>query len=342
MAVLVSPAQHAEQLAWVRAARPLLSRKLKQEIRHFAFLFTPTPEVFPGVWGPAEQPRFEDELNKLRRSLREYKDALVIRLSGERLVNDARIAQLREKSWYRAAARRYAKDYPKAQAMLEEFVASPRRSLDRLCAALETFYKSVMQPLFGPIDARLRRDVEMRKSLLGQHGLTAALRTLTPEIAVERDKNPRQCAIRFGDLETVRTLTEDSALTLVPSYFIWPRMQAFFLQRKDGALNCMIVYPLPALPGRVRGVPDRKTATRLLSALGENSRLRIVELLAQRDLSTRELAGFLRTSEAVVSRHLRVLYEAGAVDRRRHSYFVLYSLRREALHELWDALSALI
>jgi DNA-binding transcriptional ArsR family regulator len=224
--------------------------------------------------------------------------------------------------------------------MLEEFVASPRRSLDRLCEVLEAFYEGVMEPLMGTIDARLRSDVKMREGLLRVHGLAAVLRTLTPQLAVERE-NARQCAIRFGGLDVVRTLTEHSSLTLVPSYFASPQMQAFLLQREDGGLDCTIVYPLPALPPGTQGISNRKGATRLLRALGETSRLRIIEMLAQRDLSTRELAGFLRTSEPVVSRHLRVLYEAGAVNRRRDSYFVLYSLRREALQELRDVLNGL-
>ena len=339
MAVLFAPAQHAEQLAWVRRARPLLSRELKREIRHFAFLFARTPEVFPGVWPATEQRDVAQELATLRRSLRAYSDALLIRLSGERLIDDLRVAQLRKKRWYRAAARRYGEDHPETRAMLEEFVDSPTRSLERLCGALESFYDGVMQPLFGPIDTRLRRDVEMRKMLLG-HGLAALLRTLTAELSVERE-SARQCTIRFGAQDKARTFAEHSTLTLVPSYFSWPHMQAFLFQRRHGALDCTIVYPLPTLSSSAHGIPNPKAATRLLSALGESSRLRIVELLAQRDLSTRELAGFLRTSEPVVSRHLRVLYEAGAVDRRRHSYFVLYTLRREALQEIGDVLSGL-
>ncbi len=340
MAVLFAPAQHAEQLTWVRRARPSISRELKREIRHFGFIFARTPEVFPGVWPAAEQRDFARELAVLRRALRPYTDALLIRLSGERLVDDARIAQLRKKSWYRNAARRYAEDHPQARAMLEEFVASPRSSLDRLCASLEAFYNGVMEPLMGSIDAQLRRDVEMRTGILRLHGLAALLRTLTPDVTVRRE-NRRHCTIRFGASDSVRILTERSSFTLVPSYFTWPQVQSFFLRRKNGGVDCTLVYPLPALPATARNIPNRTAAARLLNALGERSRLRIIELLAQRDLSTRELAGFLQTSEPVVSRHLRVLYEAGVLQRRRESYFVLYRLRREALHALRDMLKGL-
>lgn len=320
----------------MRRARPLLGRTLKREMQHFHFFFDHPSDVFPAVWDSAESD-FDGELEALRRGVSAYTDAVLRRLSGERLVDDRRLDAMRKPSWYRAAAKRYARQHPRGAAMLDEFTASPARSLDRFCAMLRSFYDEVMEPLLGPIDVRLRRDLEMRRDVMRTHGLSAVLRTLSPQLTAVRE-SATLCAIRLGDTDVTRSLTSGSALTLTPSYFTGPDVRAFLLKR-PGGLDCAIVYPLPP-PRSARTTADRMRTLGMLVALGERSRLRIVELLALRELSTRELAGFLRMSEPVVSRHLRVLHEAGVVERRRQSYFVLYGLRREALAELHDALDA--
>ena len=337
--VLLSPEKHAEQLICVRQARPLVSRGLKGELRHFRFFFQGPPEVFPAVWPPDQQTAFDADLSVLRRSLRAYSDAVLMRLSDERLVSPERIRALRKPAWYRSAVKRYALQHSGCERMLAEFVASPRESLRRFCDMLQLFYDRVMEPLWGAIDARLLGDVEMRTGILRAHGVVALMRTLSPRVAATRE-TAKHCTIRIGDDGPAETLAERSEVTLTPSYFIWPHLQ-MFLMKQPGGLQCSLVYPLPALTTKAQPVPDRKTAIRRLSALGEASRLRIVELLAQRDLSTRELAGYLRTSEPVVSRHLRCLHEAGVVERRRQSYFVLYALRRNALRELREVLDIL-
>jgi DNA-binding transcriptional ArsR family regulator len=81
----------------------------------------------------------------------------------------------------------------------------------------------------------------------------------------------------------------------------------------------------------VKPVPDRSRLASSAFALGNESRLRIVELLQGRDLSTRELAGFLRVAAPLVSRDLQVLLRADLVERYRSGYFVMYRLKSEAL-----------
>jgi DNA-binding transcriptional ArsR family regulator len=70
------------------------------------------------------------------------------------------------------------------------------------------------------------------------------------------------------------------------------------------------------------------------AALGEPSRLQIVELLRQRPLSVSDIVEALGIRQPQVSKHLRVLREAGivaaeAVGRRR-----IHHLRAEAFEEI--------
>lgn len=63
-----------------------------------------------------------------------------------------------------------------------------------------------------------------------------------------------------------------------------------------------------------------------LKAAGESSRLRLLALCRERELSVSDLAHALRQSEPRVSRHLRILCEAGLLQRARQGQWVHYRL----------------
>jgi predicted transcriptional regulator len=69
-------------------------------------------------------------------------------------------------------------------------------------------------------------------------------------------------------------------------------------------------------------------------ALGDEKRLKIVGLLAQKSLCVEELAAILGLSAATVSHHLRKLVEAGLVEASAEGYYNVYSLRAETLREM--------
>jgi DNA-binding transcriptional ArsR family regulator len=75
---------------------------------------------------------------------------------------------------------------------------------------------------------------------------------------------------------------------------------------------------------------DSKTVLGWLKAAGEESRLRLLALCARQELSVSELAEALRQSEPRVSRHLRILCEAGLLERLRQGQWVHYRATRDA------------
>ncbi|MFC7566647.1 ArsR/SmtB family transcription factor [Actinomadura namibiensis] len=75
---------------------------------------------------------------------------------------------------------------------------------------------------------------------------------------------------------------------------------------------------------------------------GGPTRLRILGLPAARPRPTRGIAGLVGLTEAAVSRHLKVLAEAGWVSAERHGYHVYYRLVRDARGRITDALGGLL
>lgn len=71
-----------------------------------------------------------------------------------------------------------------------------------------------------------------------------------------------------------------------------------------------------------------------LSALAEPNRLQIVELLRRKPLAVGEIVDRLRLRQPQVSKHLRVLSEAGLVEVHAVAQKRIYSLRAEPFKEL--------
>jgi ubiquinone/menaquinone biosynthesis C-methylase UbiE len=81
----------------------------------------------------------------------------------------------------------------------------------------------------------------------------------------------------------------------------------------------------------IRPVPERRDASRVVGALkaaGEATRLRALALLTEGELAVGELAQALDQSQPRVSRHLKLLTEAGLVERAPEGAWVFYRLPR--------------
>jgi ArsR family transcriptional regulator len=81
----------------------------------------------------------------------------------------------------------------------------------------------------------------------------------------------------------------------------------------------------------------------LLKALADPVRLRLMSLIASHDggeACVCELTPAFDVSQPTISHHLRVLHEAGLVERERRATWVYYRARPDALSALSTLLSA--
>jgi rhodanese-related sulfurtransferase/DNA-binding transcriptional ArsR family regulator len=78
--------------------------------------------------------------------------------------------------------------------------------------------------------------------------------------------------------------------------------------------------------------------TRITKALGSGNRLRMLELLAQRERSVENLAGLTAMSVANTSRHLQQLRQAGLVRSRKEGLYVYYEISGGGVVRLLQAL----
>jgi ArsR family transcriptional regulator len=79
----------------------------------------------------------------------------------------------------------------------------------------------------------------------------------------------------------------------------------------------------------MRGDADVKDITRVLSALTNPTRLRLVCLLLREELCVCELVDALRIPQYKVSRHLARLRSIGLVEAQRNGRWMYYSIGRQ-------------
>jgi DNA-binding transcriptional ArsR family regulator len=92
---------------------------------------------------------------------------------------------------------------------------------------------------------------------------------------------------------------------------------------------------------------ERELHREALDALGDANRRSIVEILSQGGSSVQEIADQLPISRPAVSRHLRLLKDAGLVSDRAVGTRRIYELRDEGVEairdyfaEVWDQAAA--
>ncbi len=75
-----------------------------------------------------------------------------------------------------------------------------------------------------------------------------------------------------------------------------------------------------------------RDAVLVFKALGDRSRLRILKMLEQKCCCVCELTRVLRLAQPSVSRHLKILKDAGLVRDIRNGQWIDYELSREKLN----------
>ena len=68
---------------------------------------------------------------------------------------------------------------------------------------------------------------------------------------------------------------------------------------------------------------------KILKALGDRSRLRIINMLGEKSLCVCEITEVLKLSQSTVSGHLRLLKDAGLVEDEKDGLWVEYRLCRD-------------
>lgn len=195
----------------------------------------------------------------------------------------------------------------------------PRALLERFLSMLERYWREAFEEEWARLEPELAAGVSEAGHQIEQRGLYGMLRGLWPEVRSD-PQTERFWLERPHDHEVA--IGPDDTLVLAPSAYAWPHVRV----NCDGPWPLGLVFPVSSIAreARPRIPPTQLVGT--LRALADDTRLRALRLIAERPRSTQELAPLVGVSEAALSKHLRVLADAGLLERRREGYYVLYRL----------------
>jgi DNA-binding transcriptional ArsR family regulator len=333
--VLAEPKHHPVQHRWVRQASKLPAG-LKREIEALEFAFRSyVPEfVFPGPTGGLAA--FETELGRLSALPDELVAVEFSRpLRGGAATRDP--AALADPEVRREIARA-AEALPDPTRRLACLVLDdPARLLTEFQQLLHAYWEHAFRTEWSRVEDSLADAVSAAGRDIAARGLHAALAGVSAELRTASANGAATLTLARSHDHEIR-LEPGRHLVLVPSIYVWPHVRV----NCDPPWPPGLVYPAPAVreEGRVSIPPSE--LLRVLRAVADDTRLRMLKVVAERPRSTQELAPLLHISEATCSKHLRVLAEAGVLASTRDGYYVLYSLDHARLLSLTPSISAFL
>jgi DNA-binding transcriptional ArsR family regulator len=333
--VLTEPKHHPVQHQWVRQAARFPAG-LKRQIEALSFAFRSyIPEfAFPGPGGGF--PAFEAELGQL-----DGLPAELVALEFSRPLRGGTASRdpgALSDQRVRAEITKAAEQLPRPARDLARLVLDdPALLLARFRALLHEYWEHAFRAEWSRIEDSLASAVSTAGRDIAARGVGAALQGVSAELRTTSADGAVTLSLARPHDHHVR-LPHGQRLVLVPSRYVWPHVRA----NCDPPWPLGLVYPAPAVreEGQVQIPPGEMF--RVLRALADDTRLRLLSAVAQRPRSTQELAPLLHVSGATCSKHLRVLAEAGLLRSRRDGYYVLYSLDRTRLISLQPSITGFL
>ena len=81
---------------------------------------------------------------------------------------------------------------------------------------------------------------------------------------------------------------------------------------------------------------------KIFKAIGDETRVKILILLSNRNICAKGIAKHLESSEAAVSQHIKILKEANIIIAYKQGYYVMYELNEKVLEEAIGFINLLI
>lgn len=324
--VLLEPKGHPVQHAWVRDMWRL-PVDLRRTVRTLAFLYE---DAIPDSLIPEEEGvrRFEDELERLLALDDEASTFALARPLFYYFEPDAGgPGRLADPSVRERIVEYAAYHGPKARQLGELVVDDPPALRARLAELLQEYWDGAFGAEWERLEPRLLEAVEEVRGRIEAGEVWDFFDELRPAIRVERAE---RAIVRRSGHEHEVEISAESPLLLMPSAYSWPHSRV----NCDAPWPLAMIHPAPFVLRAARTEPAPQELVDVLKALADPTRLRALQLIAERPRSTEELAPLVALAEPGLSKHLRVLSAVGLVTSKRDGYYVLYSIDRERLHAL--------
>lgn len=197
---------------------------------------------------------------------------------------------------------------------------------ERLVAFVRRYWDEIFRLEFERLEFWFLSDITEKARVLRVSDAPSLMAQLSERTGFDRESSELLIRVNLEDSIDGDAL---NALTISPTYFGAPHL---ILTVDPG--HVALCYDLVTSGSRkTPRIPPARLVS-MMRAAGDEVRLTILKLLAEKRRSTQELAEILLITPPSVSRHLRILREASLVTSEGEGYYVFYSLVRDEVASL--------
>lgn len=329
--ILDDSSHHQDFLDWSLRINTALAPDLATEIQYLATNF--------GQWGPflnlIETIEGEKILTwpQVEAELAQMGQALFVYYTLGRQVKVAELIKIvRQPAGIEAFLR--SQPEPAQTDILRNLLLDPEYSRNKLITVLQDYWDSIFAQEMERIEEPLLASLEEKIALFKEAGLAALLDSLGLGIRLNQDAIVGKAIVDDEITEIKLGFSEVDYIQIIPTVFAFPHLFPAFNDR-----NLILRYPCPyPEEPSCAGLLSSKQLLQVLKALTDVTRLRILQMLANQSMYSRELATELGFSEPTISRHMHLLKEAGLVSVQRKDNCTYYQLRKKVFEAVGPSL----
>lgn len=323
--VFIDCKHHPLHIPWVINARKKITPGLKEEIERFSFLYKRPIVDFWVLQEDSSIRSFDVDLKEFAEKPIEFFYEKVV----ETILNRKLTRQLLQQEFIEAASKRY----PESKEVIVKLMENPEESRRQFITMFEAFWNACVKEDWPMMEELFLKDISFRGRKLMNEGPLSLLASLSKEIDIY--PNEKRAVIRRISKAEI-SFDEGDLLFLAPTYFAWPHLLV------NGHKPVGINYSIMENQLEATKPMPPENLLRFFRAMGDFTRLQIVKYLAQKPRSTRELAGLIGVTEGAISKHLKLLGDAGLITSKRESYYVFYQLLEKPFSDFPFGLSQFI
>lgn len=325
--VLTAPDHHGALEDWSTRVRDMFSDQMVGELEAFGFLWDHFRAEFMMPADPGRHDTLAGELSQLSTMPVDEFAQLALRPLGEHPGEPLHVDTHSDSDQLLAHARARNR---RAEALTESLITSPEVVRERLVAFLDTCRRRFFDDEWERMAPTLQRAADDLRHLRDNRGPRAMLTGLAHGIRVQAGD-----VVIDKAMDTTLELSAERPLWVVPSLLSHPHLYVQF----DPDWPAMVQYAVQRRVPR-RPLPTMEVTAQQLQALADPSRLELCTLIAREARATQELANLSGLSAPTVSRHVKVLREAGIVTSQQRGHFRLHALDLDVIESIGHALVA--
>jgi len=310
--VLRSPKNHSLMISWELKAQTIMNSILRDDFDFFGPLFDYSIPSFllPSLTWSVKN--VTEEFDQLQRNL--------YSLKREQIIHHFSVAQgIREKEFQPSKKLQLEWDSYTSnglEKLTDAFLTNQKGCSDRLIEFLKKYNELIFNDIWEEVHIKniLCEEITKQSQYITQQGLNATI------IALKNDKIywAGKKLMLYQPFKEQITMAIEDKITFIPSYFVWPHL---FVETI--ATGICITYSVN-IPNATNFTPEKMQF--ILSAVGDTTRIQILNFLKQAENTNQGLAQLLNLSESNISHHLAILRTTHLISQRRVGKYVLYKV----------------